>query len=358
VRNPSPPGACGRRPGRAHTGNQVVAFALVGDKLERLVDPGPNAILPGQHYVSIAIEEVRVHAGRLPRPLALVLKVNGALPQGDEFNAVLGTTRKEDNDGFFKYNRTAIISAFAYKGKPLAVEVALAPCTEEWAQQIDKAKKEWGEVREVDPNAYVRHPVDAAHLGVDGSDWLRVAFGTKEDRNSLPLAAGRYVVFAHPNANEIAAKVTFDDRGLIWAGKDEVVKGVSFATFLVNRRRRGPRRDTPLEQAIKAVQGALEAGRLVDAKNGLQKLPEMIAQDPHITEPERELNRAFIAIYQLRIDRREAKQANDKATFVAKSEELIKTATELKKKFADMIEPVERNQLDFSLRRWTREKDE
>jgi hypothetical protein len=342
----------------ARTGLYVVAFALVDGSLQRLTDPGPNAIQAGQHYVSIVVEELRIHGSNLPRPLALALKVSGALPQGNEFTAILGTARKEESDGFFKFNRPVVIAPFVYKGKPLTVEIALAPCSEDWAQQIDKAKEVWGTVRDVDPNAYTRHPIDATHLGMAGSDWFRADFAAKAENTALPLAAGQYVIIAHENPDEIAAKVTFDDRGLIWKGSGEIVKGVSFATLRINRRKRGPRRETPLAAGLRAVEGALTAMRIEDAKNAVASLPDLIKNDPHITEAERDLFQTRTAIYQLQIDRLAAKNGNDKATFVAKSDEILQAFEALKKKFADMIEPAETNQMEYEIRRVKREKDD
>jgi hypothetical protein len=340
----------------ARTGNVVAAYRLEGDVLKRAVQPGPNAIEAGKHYANLAIEEVRIHGASFPRPLALVLKVAGALPQGGEFTAVLGVAKKPEDDGYYKFTRPVIINPFVYKGQPLVVEVALAPCTEAWAEKIKEAKKEWGEVRHVDPNDYKVHPVDSTHLGTDGSDWFKASFATLNDPSSLILEAGRYVVFSHPNPQELLDKVTFDERGMIWKGKDEPVKGVSFVTILINRRKRGPRRDgTSLEAGKRAVDAAIVGGRTDDAKSAIEKLPELIKRDPHITDLERELETAWIKIYQLRMERRAAREQKDKATFTSKCDELVAALNEIRKKFGDLLEPYEVNKMKYSIRRYLRE---
>lgn len=348
-------GAVGAGPG---TNFKVAAFQLRGGSLARNVDPGPDKIEANQHYVSIAIEQVRIHKGRLRRPLALVLKVTGALPTGGEFQAILGTINRPDDDGYYSFMKPAVLDPFVYKGQPLIVELSLAPCTEDWEAKIDAAKKEWGDVRHIDPNAFVRHPVDATHLGSDGSDWLKAAFATAHDPNSLPLAAGRYVIFSAPDPVQIHDKVTFDERGLIWKGRDEVVKGVSFATIFINRRKRGPRRDTILEQTKRQVENAITAGRLDDARAALAKLPDMIDRDPHTTQPEKELDKARLKLYQIRIERRAAKDAKDKATFVSKTDDALAALNEIRKKFGDMLEPFEVNQMRYMIKRYLREREQ
>jgi hypothetical protein len=339
--------------------NTVAAFKLEGDTLKRTIDPGPNAIVANQHYVSIAVEEVRIHRGNMPRPLALVLKVLGALPQGGEFTAILGTARVPEGDGFYKFDRPAIVSPFVYKGQPLVVEISLAPCTEDWAKKIDEAKRVWGDTRHLDPNAFEQHPVDTTHLGSDGSDSFRAGFATTQDPAALPLTAGKYVIVSHPNPSELAEKVTLDPRGyLVWKSNGEQVQGASFATIFVNRRKRGPRRmDTPLERAKRTVDGAITAERFDDARSALQQLPDLIEKDPSITIPEKELEKARLKIFQLRIERRLAKQQKDKDTFVAKTDEIVKELNEIRKKFDDMLEPFEKNQMQYSIRRFLRERD-
>jgi hypothetical protein len=241
------------------------------------------------------------------------------------------------------------------KGHPLTVELALAPCSEPWAARIDEAKKQWGTVRHVDPNEYVRHPVDATQLGMEGTDWFRASFATRDDPSSLPLVAGRYVIFSHPQPSAIADQVTFDDRGLVWRRRDEVVKGVSFATLLVNRRTRGPRRDTPASLARRAVERAIASDRLDEARRALQQLPGAIARDPHITRAEKALESARVALYRLRIERRAARE--DKAAFVAKTDELIRAYGEHRKELAAVLEPFEVNEIEAAIRRLQRERD-
>jgi hypothetical protein len=337
---------------------KVAAFKLEGDTLKRVIEPGPNAIVADQHYVSIAIEEVRIHQGSLPKPLALQLKVTGILPGTEEFQAILGTAKNPEDDGNYKFLNPVVISPFVYKGQPIIVEVALAPCTEDWAKKIEEAKREWGGTRHVDPNEPKKHPIDATHLGTDGSDWLKAIFGATQDPSALPLVAGKYVVFAHQNPLAIADKVTFDDRGLVWKESNDVVKGVSFVTLFVNRRKRGPRRDSPMEQTRRAAETAVDAGRIEDARAAMSKLPDLIDKNPSITQAEKDLYKAQLKVMEMLIERKAALDAKDKATLAAKTDEVVAAMNDIMKKFADMLEPFEINKMKYDIRRYEREKNE
>ena len=187
---------------------------------------------------------------------------------------------------------------------------------------------------------------------------MRAAFATKADAASLPLVAGRYVVFSHPNPDELKDKVTFDERGLVWKDGGEPVKGVSFATFLLNRRRRGPRRmETMVEMQKRTIETAITNNQFDQAKSAIAKLPEFVDKDPHITDSEKAFNKELCSLFALRVERKQAKAAQDAATLKSKSDDLVKAIDAFKKKYADMIEPSEVNDLNFKLRRYLRERE-
>lgn len=110
-----------RVPGQRRQGFKVSAYMLVGNELKRVTDPGPNAIKANEHYVNIAVEEVRIFGGGLATPLVLLLKSAGALPQGADFQAMLGQAKKPEDDGYFAWRRPVVISPFVYRGQPLTV---------------------------------------------------------------------------------------------------------------------------------------------------------------------------------------------------------------------------------------------
>ena len=343
-----------RVPGQRRQGFKVSAYMLVGNELKRVTDPGPNAIKANEHYVNIAVEEVRIFGGGLATPLVLLLKSAGALPQGADFQAMLGQAKKPEDDGYFAWRRPVVISPFVYRGQPLTVEISLTHTSDGIAAQLDAAKREWGDVRHVDPNDYKRHALDAMKLEDEGSEVLRAAFATLAEGASLPLVAGRYVVFSHPEADTIADKITFDaDRGLVWKDGDSPVKGVSFVTFMLNRRFRGPRRmETLLEMTRRTIDGAISGGNLDNAASANVKLPDIIDKDPHITNPEKALFKDFVKLYDLRIARRKAKEAKDKAALGTATDELVKHIGEMKTRNKDVMEPAEVADLNTRMRRY------
>lgn len=344
-------------PGQRRTGVTSAAYMLVGNELKRVTEAGPDAIVANQHYVSIALEEVSINGAGLVTPLILSFKAEGALPQGQEFQAVLGRAKGEDG-GFFKVLRPLIVDPFVYRGQPLILDVSLTTVPKEVGLQVDKAKEVWGDVRHVDPNSYTRHALDAAQFPTEGSEWIRASFATKVDPSALPMVGGRYVVFSHPNPDELKDKVNFDERGLVWKDGNEPVKGVSYVTFFLNRRKRGPRRmETMMEQQKRTIEGAIVSGKLDVAKNAMEKWPEFIDKDPHITDLEKEFHKTLIKFYTLQVEFGTAKEGKDAATVKNKADELVKFIDGFKKQYKDMIEPAEVNDMNFKMRKYLREME-
>lgn len=355
------PGPVAKRvPGQRRQGFKSTAYMLVGNELKRVTTAGPMAIKANEHYASVAIEEVRIWSGGLEGKLALVVRVGGALPTaGADLQAVVARAKKPDDDKYFAWRNPLLISPFVYRGHPVAVEISLTNVSEGLARQIDEAKKTWGDARHIDPYAPAQHPIDASKLEEEGSEWLRAAFATLAETASLPLVAGRYVVFSHANPDEIASKITFDvDKGLVWKDGGEAVKGTSFATFVLNRRFRGPRRmDMMLEQMKRTIDGAINGGGLDTAKSALQKLPDLIDKEAQVTNLEKELNRSLAKYYELRIARKTAKEAKDKAALATATDELLKFVEEMMKKHKDLLEPAEVSDFQTRMRRYRFERD-
>jgi molecular chaperone GrpE (heat shock protein) len=107
----------------------------------------------------------------------------------------------------------------------------------------------------------------------------------------------------------------------------------------------------------RTIDGAINGGGLDTAKSALQKLPDLIDKEAQVTNLEKELNRSLAKYYELRIARKTAKEAKDKAALATATDELLKFVEEMMKKHKDLLEPAEVSDFQTRMRRYRFERD-
>lgn len=178
------------------------------------------------------------------------------------------------------------------------------------------------------------------------------------DRPDLLVLEGRAVfIFKLPpgstrktrlpnTAGELAPQLAVRDGALIWKATQAPYTETPYLVMDFSRYARWSNEETDLRKTLSRVDDLLEANP-EQALAQLAIVPGLIVNDTHITQNEKNLERALLDIRQARAEAALAAKRGDKAAELKQRQRLAKLLTDVAKEFAPMLEPAEVRNMEF-----------
>jgi hypothetical protein len=144
------------------------------------------------------------------------------------------------------------------------------------------------------------------------------------------------------------------DGVLRWRDDGREVTELSYLVLGIVRARRYPVASTPVGERARAVETAIERGKLGDAEAELWRLRMAIDADPILGTDEKNLHRAWADFFELRVRAARARLGGRRDAELAEIASQIRTLTALRDRFASILYPAERADIAGRVERLSR----
>jgi hypothetical protein len=324
-------------------------------------------------YVTLHIETLYLHGlpgFRSGAPAILGVEADGVLRGGETLKTVSEVQRCQGKRCRLHFDELSLVRPFVYGGGEVTLRLFVRALADDEAKSARGKVSAVGDlVAKIDPHARsaienvarVFESVLGASTGSVAS-WKHSLTLVPADQvidaspESLFTAARHVFLFLPPadapagqkriRPKDVLGQLKMQGRRLVWKADEREYTETAYLVFTVRRYRRYPGDESPMRRLRAAIEKAFANDNFDHALVTLREIQAALAQDIRMTVSERNLERAWLDDWRLRISAARAALRNDTAQELADVARQVIGLHRIEARFRDVLEATERKQIE------------